>query len=142
MLIGIQFLSQVIIDDEPEEVKIQIERMKFIKEKIIDRVADEDFFDKDTSIEQHDVEEGGENSGCCGSKTGKARHRKAQENLPEIPSFNYPDGNHPGSWPVPLNKDSSPQPPKKDENTVTASDLDAYAAKFANPVAAAPAAYH
>lgn len=137
-MIGIQFLSQVIVEDEPEEVRIQLDRMQFIKEKIVDMVADEDFDDKAAEGPSHDEEDGTTGGGCCGGgKSGKIRHRKAQEGLPDLPAnFGYPSGSVPGTWPAPLNKDNAIAPaPENDPNAVTAANLDAYAAKFANPVA-------
>ena len=42
VLIAIQFAAQAIVDDIPEEVEIQLERMKFIHDKLILDVPDED----------------------------------------------------------------------------------------------------
>ena len=48
----IQILAQYYIDDEPEEVSIQKQRMEFIRDKIIAQVEDDDFDDADPSLSQ------------------------------------------------------------------------------------------
>jgi anoctamin-10/anoctamin-7 len=44
VLISIQFITQAIIPDVPESVEVQLERTAFINDKVIEKVADEDFY--------------------------------------------------------------------------------------------------
>lgn len=53
VLIGIQFIIQSFVPDEPEEVAIQMKRQAFITSKVIDRTPDED----PVSVEAYETEQ-------------------------------------------------------------------------------------
>lgn len=42
-LLSLQYFSTILVDDEPDEVRIQKQRMDCIHEKVIDKYEDEDF---------------------------------------------------------------------------------------------------
>ena len=111
MLIGIQFIAQAIIPDVPREVEIQSERIEFMNEKVVEKVADEDFGEVVEIEETNDDEEGegqsdglsgkGTKKGCCGAfrKGSKSRAKKIKHGLKEVTVFPYP---FEGAWPAPL----------------------------------------
>lgn len=111
VLIGMQFIVQAIIPDVPNEVEIQSERIEFINEKVVEKVADEDYGEtvEMEETEDDEGEEGGESGGgkghkkgCCGGmlgKSGKSHGKKIKRGLKEVTVFPYPFD---GAWPAPL----------------------------------------
>lgn len=121
LLIFIQFLAAQWIDDEPEEVTIQRERMDFIKSKVVEKVLDEDYADWKLKRGKYDPEydEGGANEShsrttscaCCKATAGiKIRTKRITQGLDEFPQFTYPISNNPTQWPAALSSESENLP--------------------------------
>lgn len=108
VLICCQFFAQFIVPDVPEEVLIQEDRMKFINEKVIEKVEDEDYGEIHDAVVIEDEEDtfGQAAKGCC-NFGGKSRHRKTREGLDALPVFAYPFNKVPNAWPAPLNKEDN-----------------------------------
>jgi len=82
-----QYFSMICIDDVPEDVRTQIERMKFIEDKVILKVPDEDGNEGDehtaTLVEDHPA--------TCFSPGGKYIVRAINfAGLPDVPIKPYP----------------------------------------------------
>lgn len=99
---------QAIIPDVPNEVEIQSQRIDFINEKVVEKVADEDFGEVVEMEETNDDDEGEESesnkakkAACCGlmKKGSKTRGKKIKHGLKEVTVFPYPFS---GAWPAPL----------------------------------------
>jgi hypothetical protein len=139
VIIGCQFLSQLVIEDIPEEVTIQLQRNEFINLKVIEKVEDEGYGECVDSSVYEVTEEATENGGgsCCG-RTGKNRQRKAREGLMEISPSEYPFSTSPSTWPVPLSEQNTTFSTAK-PTAAPVADLNVYASNIAavpNPVAA------
>jgi len=110
VLIGIQFIAQAVIPDVPREVEIQEQRIEFINEKVVEKVADEDYGEV---VEVEEVNEENEeepsakgepakpkSKGCCSlGSHNKSRAKKIKKGLREVTVFPYP---FEGAWPAPL----------------------------------------
>jgi hypothetical protein len=109
VLLSIQFFAQEVIDDVPSEVQIQLERTDFINEKVIEKVADEDFGVMHVEEEQDIVEanKGLRSRMHCGNLCGlrckpkremrSVRSRVIRSDLAAFPQFDYPGEND--TWP-------------------------------------------
>jgi len=106
VLIGIQFVAQAVIPDVPNEVEIQQERIAFMNDKVVEKVADEDYGEEYEVEEVNDDDEGAgvdalgvKSKGCCGMGKSKTRGKKMRTGLKEVTVFPYP---FTGQWPAPL----------------------------------------
>jgi hypothetical protein len=89
VLIGIQFITQAIIPDEPEEILIQEKRQAFIVSKVIDRTPDED----SVTVEDYELEQrqslakvvvDSVDKGCCAAFFGGAPHHQKLSKVKEF----------------------------------------------------------
>ena len=80
--------------------------MKFINEKVIEKVEDEDYGEVREIVIAEDEDDGNAAiKGCCGMGGGKSHHRKTREGLDSLPVFGYPFNKVPNAWPKALSKD-------------------------------------
>lgn len=98
VLISIQFFTQAIIPDVPEEVELQIQRADFMNDKVLDHVEDEDFDDYDPThandgmLEDDEAEKKATHNGWkCLKTPGKVGGGgKIRKDLPDVPVVTYP----------------------------------------------------
>merc|ERR1712227_155882 len=125
-------LISILIPDTPEEVTIQEKRMKFIEQKVVDGLPDEDYdYAQSSSKSSNELEsllEEEENKHnrkpwwqrkglCCGhapeyikymfrpARGENSRMKKIPTDLPNFPMLDFPSYELPRNlWPVPLVK--------------------------------------
>lgn len=124
-----------LINDEPEFVQVQKQRIAFIKEKIVDKVEDDDF-DPAAFKSTHSVANRTDDASRKLKRVKEFVYKKpskSQESssfkwfrsnfvrtlpknrpnketlLPALPTVQYPRSEDPSSWPVPLDKAHMPR---------------------------------
>jgi hypothetical protein len=123
VLISLQLYVQYAIDDVPEEVTIQLERKAFINDKVIEKVADEDYDERMRG-------KGGDNNGS--NEVSVAY---------DAPVFQYPlNKRHSDEFPKALRQSDDRLPRDylvggASANLITAENINMYTA---NPTAAFP----
>lgn len=101
VLIACQFVASVIVPDTSEDVEIQLERQKFIFDKVIEHVADEEF---GTTVEVlEEVQESGVKAAKgCNCFGGKTSSRRVKEFADEVVVLPYPFSAKPDAFPTVL----------------------------------------
>jgi hypothetical protein len=114
VLISLQFLLSIVITDTPEDVEIQLRRAMFFQDKVIEKVADEDFFETAPEETQKEADEEGDDDKedkpdqCCGMRPGHNKQTRVR-NLPnEYPLLKYPTETSKSAWPNPLLASADP----------------------------------
>jgi hypothetical protein len=108
VLISCQYIAQLVIPDVPEDVEIQLKRIAFIHQKIIEKVADEDYGEESLMEVDVGVDESSERHktkhwcSCCRFGHVTTGKTKVKEITDEYDVFPYPRNLVPETWPLPL----------------------------------------